>query len=1243
MAKKASKKSPRAAAQTLTQACSKLLERLEKDLRAAVEGDDERLVALKAEHKAAKDAGRTAATFNAWLDDLLTQVGASWILSCVFARFVEDNGFVAAPAIAGRLDEDAAKSRLRQAEAAEQAYYASHPAHGEIEYLEHVFGALAQLPGMADLFDRRHAMLWRVRPRIEGARELLAFFRAVDETTGALRWDFTRDAAPGEPLDTRFLGDLYQDLSASARETYALLQTPDFVESFILDRTLEPALDTFGLEGFRMIDPTCGSGHFLLGAFTRILERHRRAAPGAEPRDLVRQSLGSVYGVDVNPFAVAIARFRLLLAGLRACGVERLTDAPDFHLNLVVADSLFHGKRFAEIRGTSGELFGESKPDHVYSFEISADIQRILGQQYHAVVGNPPYITPKDQALNEAYRSKYGSCYRQYALSVPFVERFLEFAFESTTDSPAGFVGQITSNSFMKREFGKRLIETYFPLWDLTHVIDTSGAYIPGHGTPTVVLFLRHQRPRSSTVRAVMGIRGEPSTPTEPSEGRVWQSILEFIDRPDSESEFVSVVDIRRSQLGQHPWSFGGGGASDLKELVESRCEQVLGDLAAEIGFGAVTREDSAFASTHGALRRAGLTLAEILPFIEGDRIRDWVLTEPLYSHWPYQFESLEPVLSPKGQVRLWPLRTPLSQRVAYGQNQIERGLVWFEYSMFFRSRFQTPLSIAFAFVATHNHFVLDRGGKVFKQSAPVIKLPPGATEEEHLELLGYLNSSLACFWMKTQFHNKGDSTDSEGARVSGVDAWVDSYEFAGTGMQRLPIVNAHTREQASELERLAAIALVAARDMSSVEVARATWSDSRRASIALQEELDWSVYRAAGLVGDELLSDTASVPPLSFGERAFEIVLARRIASGQSQSTWFERHSGTPVTQIPSTWPKTYAEVVERRIKAIESDRSIGLLEQPEYKRRWTTEPFEVIRSRHMTGRMLDVSERVGFTARAAPQPMTCRALTDLLDADSEAGQVRVQLDELGWRGDESAIERSVASEAVPFLSVLRFKPSGLRKRADWEETWRLQRLEDPFLDEQDQLLHAHFGSTPADQRRAREHVACWKTSNRLSKEKNLSAEAEAQLRALKQRWMEIDAERRAAIGGDTPPVPPKYDSKDFVNQRSWSLRGKLDVPKERFISYPGCSPDGDDSLLIGWAGWDHLQRAQALAHILQARKNEGWSGERLVPMLAGLLELLPWLEQWHGEDGAEYRGYLEGECAQAGVTFDDLRAWRP
>jgi methylase of polypeptide subunit release factors len=65
---------------------------------------------------------------------------------------------------------------------------------------------------------------------------------------------------------------------------------------------------------------------------------------------------------------------------------------------------------------------------HAYASEDLAEVQRILGRQYHAVVGNPPYIVVKDAALNAAYRQRYASCHRQYSLGVPFTERFFELA-----------------------------------------------------------------------------------------------------------------------------------------------------------------------------------------------------------------------------------------------------------------------------------------------------------------------------------------------------------------------------------------------------------------------------------------------------------------------------------------------------------------------------------------------------------------------------------------------------------------------------------------------------------------------------------------------------------------------------------------------------------------------------------------------------------------------------------------------
>ncbi|KJE22119.1 hypothetical protein FF36_03551 [Frankia torreyi] len=108
---------------------------------------------------------------------------------------------------------------------------------------------------------------------------------------------------------------------------------------------------------------------------------------------------------------------------------------------------------------------------------------------------------------------------------------------------------------------------------------------------------------------------------------------------------------------------------------------------------------------------------------------------------------------------------------------------------------------------------------------------------------------------------------------------------------------------------------------------------------IALQEELDWQVYRLYDLLADELTAPAEVVPELKLGERAFEIVLARRIAAGEAESEWFVRHRSTPITELPEHWPAEYRAVVEKRIAVIESNRSLALIERPECKRRWSTE----------------------------------------------------------------------------------------------------------------------------------------------------------------------------------------------------------------------------------------------------------------------------------------------------------------
>lgn len=88
---------------------------------------------------------------------------------------------------------------------------------------------------------------------------------------------------------------------------------------------------------------------------------------------------------------------------------------------------------------------------------------------------------------------------------------------------------------------------------------------------------------------------------------------------------------------------------------------------------------------------------------------------------------------------------------------------------------------------------------------------------------------------------------------------------------------------------------------------------------------------------------------------------------------------------------------------------------------------------------------------------------------------------------------------------------------------------------------------------------------------------------------------------------------------------------------------------------GWDHAEQAFALAGLIDDRiDRDGWdqtNAEMLKPMLAGLLELTPWLRQWHCEIDAEYGesvadtvdAVLRERSQLLGVTFQELSGWRP
>lgn len=242
---------------------------------------------------------------------------------------------------------------------------------------------------------------------------------------------------------------------------------------------------------------------------------------------------------------------------------------------------------------------------------------------------------------------------------------------------------------------------------------------------------------------------------------------------------------------------------------------------------------------------------------------------------------------------------------------------------------------------------------------------------------------------------------------------------------------------------------------------------------------------------------------------------------------------------------------------------------------------------------RLLERIEAV-FREESAPEVRSARQLALDLGREPAVQAAHELLTEETGHDLTRLLADLVDAEGVPFLAGYRYTETGMEKRAGWEETWRLQRLEDA-------------GTLAPELKR---------------------------------------------LGLKAIPVPDKYGPKDFA-KHYFRLRGKLDVPKERFVTIPFGNTDDDTTPLVGWAGWDHLQTAQALSGLYQRRKtDDGWSKERLLPLLAGISERVPWLLQWHNEPAAAFGGmklgdffrdFVAAEAHGLGVATGDLRTWTP
>jgi hypothetical protein len=248
--------------------------------------------------------------------------------------------------------------------------------------------------------------------------------------------------------------------------------TPNFIVDYIVKQTVGKLLEgktpnqVAGTRGksapLRILDPACGSGSFLLGAYQYLLDWHRDwyisegpekwtkgklpqlcQGPGGDWRltttERKRILLNHIYGVDIDAQAVEVTKLSLLLKVLEGENEQTLNTQlmlfheralPSLARNIKCGNSLV-GPEYYETQQMA--LLDENERYRINVFDWKAEFPEIFQGEnagFDAVIGNPPYVDIKGLPQQDVRYifSKYSSANNRINLFAVFIEQSMMLA-----------------------------------------------------------------------------------------------------------------------------------------------------------------------------------------------------------------------------------------------------------------------------------------------------------------------------------------------------------------------------------------------------------------------------------------------------------------------------------------------------------------------------------------------------------------------------------------------------------------------------------------------------------------------------------------------------------------------------------------------------------------------------------------------------------------------------------------------
>ncbi|MCK9418725.1 MAG: N-6 DNA methylase [Nitrospirae bacterium] len=277
----------------------------------------------------------------------------------------------------------------------------------------------------------------------------------------------------------------------------------------------------------RILDPACGSGSFLLGAYQYLLDWHLKwyidnepdkwakvkqptiyQGPSPDPRtpnwhlttaERKRILLNNIYGVDIDSQAVEVTKLSLLLKVLEGENNQTLANQlrmfheralPDLGDNIKCGNSLISPDFYQQQTMLEDE---DRYRVNVFDWEREfSEIMKVGG--FDVVIGNPPYGADYSESEKHYFQLRYIYKKGKPETYIFFIEKGVSLLRTS------GILGYITPNAWLTNHYGVQVRSYLLDQVSFNHVVDLEPVKVfEGAVVDTMILVLSKGVPKQDS------------------------------------------------------------------------------------------------------------------------------------------------------------------------------------------------------------------------------------------------------------------------------------------------------------------------------------------------------------------------------------------------------------------------------------------------------------------------------------------------------------------------------------------------------------------------------------------------------------------------------------------------------------------------------------------------------------------------------------------------------------------------